>query len=209
MSKAHAKATATVIMALAAVTLTASTSSAAPKPELIVIPIEQVAQTYTAPDVPAPELDRGSYSVKKLPPVVTMPVATTAVSSDFGERECNFGPCPTFHKGVDFAMPYGSPINAFADGVVIFADFDADYGNKVVIEHDLDGEHFTTVYAHIRDEGTFVTVGQRVSAGDLIAEVGETGLSYGTHLHFEIRHDGEPVNPQGWIASHKVRPFAG
>ncbi|MDX1978424.1 MAG: peptidoglycan DD-metalloendopeptidase family protein [Pseudanabaenaceae cyanobacterium bins.68] len=95
------------------------------------------------------------------------------------------------HKGIDIAAPIGAPIMAAADGVVLDADFDSDYGNFVELSHS-DGN--TTLYAHANR--LLVTKGMRVRKGQPIAEVGTTGRSTGPHLHFEVLANGkEPVDP--------------
>ena len=94
------------------------------------------------------------------------------------------------HAGVDFPAPIGTPVLAAADGTVTDADFNAGYGNYVIIEH---ADGFSTVYAHM-DE-ILCEKGQEVTQGDEIGTVGSTGRSTGPHLHFELRLDGEPQDP--------------
>lgn len=123
----------------------------------------------------------------KLP--LSMPVLTTfRYSSSFGPR--NGKP----HKGVDMAGPTGSPIYATADGVVIFAGWQSGYGKVVKIQHDFG---FVTVYAH--QNKLRVTKGQRVSRGERIGDMGNTGRSSGPHLHYEVVKNGTAVNPMNYI----------
>lgn len=98
------------------------------------------------------------------------------------------------HAGTDFAAPHGTPIYATADGVVIHADWQSGYGRLVKIQHQFGIE---TRYAHMSK--IRVKVGQRVSRGDRIGDMGNTGRSTGTHLHYEVRVGGEPVNPMIYI----------
>jgi len=98
------------------------------------------------------------------------------------------------HEGQDLAGAMGSPIYATADGVVIFAGHSTGYGNLIRIRHDFG---FETRYGHLSK--IRVTVGQRVSLGDRIGDMGNTGHSTGTHLHYEVRVSGEPVNPMKYI----------
>ncbi len=98
------------------------------------------------------------------------------------------------HAGTDFAAPHGTPIYATADGVVIHAGWQSGYGRLVKIQHEFGIE---TRYAH--NSKLFVQVGQRVSRGQKIAAMGNTGRSTGTHLHYEVRVGGKPVNPMTYI----------
>jgi murein DD-endopeptidase MepM/ murein hydrolase activator NlpD len=100
------------------------------------------------------------------------------------------------HTGIDLAGPYGSPIRAVTDGVVIEAGTESGYGNIVKIRHD---GGVVTYYAHL---SRILVRGGSVNAGDVIAEEGNSGRSTGPHLHFEVRIGGEPVNPVPWLAKH-------
>jgi len=106
-----------------------------------------------------------------------------------------FGPrWGTIHNGTDMAARHGSPILATADGVISFAGWEKGYGKLVKIRHDFGYE---TRYAHLSKFS--VNVGQRVSQGKRIGEMGNTGRSTGTHLHYEIRRNGKPTNPMKYI----------
>ncbi len=98
------------------------------------------------------------------------------------------------HTGLDIAATTGTPIKVVADGTVTFAKYNGSYGNLVKIDH---GEGVETWYGHTSK--MYVTVGQKVKAGDIIAAVGSTGNSTGPHLHLEIRINGEHVNPQDYL----------
>ncbi|MCW8843983.1 MAG: DUF5930 domain-containing protein [Rhodobacteraceae bacterium] len=98
------------------------------------------------------------------------------------------------HKGSDFAARHGTPIYATADGVVIHADWLSGYGRLIKIKHDFGIE---TRYAHLSKFR--VKKGQRVSRGDHIGDMGNSGRSTGTHLHYEIRLNGRAVNPMNFI----------
>ncbi len=98
------------------------------------------------------------------------------------------------HNGVDFAGPQGTDIFATADGVVTHAGWQSGFGRLVRIKHAFGIE---TLYAH--NTKIRVKVGQRVSRGDHIADMGSTGRSTGTHLHYEVRVNGKPVNPMTYI----------
>lgn len=99
-----------------------------------------------------------------------------------------------FHSGVDFGVDYGSPIRAADSGVVIFAGWYGGYGQAVIIDH---GSNLTTLYAHTSE--LYVSEGQTVQRGQVVAAVGSTGLSTGPHLHFEVRLDGETDDPMKYL----------
>lgn len=111
------------------------------------------------------------------------------ISSGYGSR---WG---SFHKGLDFAAPAGTPIYASKGGKVVYSGYNSGgYGKLVIIEHS-NGDQ--TYYAHCSK--LYVNVGDSVSQGDRIAGVGSTGDSTGNHLHFEIRKNGTPVNPSKYL----------
>lgn len=100
------------------------------------------------------------------------------------------------HRGVDIGAPYGTDVYAAATGTVVFAGWDnGGLGNCVMILHP-DG--YTTVYAH--NSEIFVSAGQEVNQGECIAAVGETGLAYGCHCHFEVRYGSERLNPRYYLS---------
>lgn len=98
------------------------------------------------------------------------------------------------HSGTDFAAPQGTPIYATADGVVTYADWDSGYGRLIKIQHDFGIE---TRYAHLSQ--IRVTSGQRVSRGERIGDMGNSGRSTGTHLHYEVRVGDKAVNPMIYV----------
>jgi len=115
-------------------------------------------------------------------------------TSGFGVRADPKGRGKAMHAGLDIAAPRGTAIYTTADGIVTFAGRQHGYGIMVKIRHAFG---FETVYAHL--SRARVKVGQRVSRGDRIADMGSTGRSTGTHLHYEVRIDDEPVNPVKFI----------
>ena len=118
------------------------------------------------------------------------PVAGGYSSSGFGWRIDPFTGMNAFHEGLDFMAEEGSPIIAAAGGVVVFAAAHPQYGKMVEIDH---GNDLITRYAHASK--LVVKVGDVVLRGSKIAEVGNTGRSTGTHLHFEVRQRGAAQNP--------------
>lgn len=131
-------------------------------------------------------------SQRVLPSV--MPVNIDWYSSGFGFRIDPFTGRRTFHEGVDFAAKTGTPIRAAAGGVVVYSDRHSEYGKMVEIDH---GDDMVSRYAHASK--LHVEVGQVVTQGQEIAEVGSTGRSTGPHLHFEIRHKDVPQNPSRFL----------
>ncbi|MEW4370548.1 murein hydrolase activator EnvC family protein [Paenibacillus kandeliae] len=128
--------------------------------------------------------------------IMTMPVVGARISSPFGYRYHPITGQYKMHTGIDLAAPQGTPIYAADGGTVVVASWMNGYGNVVIIDH---GNGIQTLYAHIRDGGTMVSVGQGVGKGDKIAEVGSTGNSTGPHCHFEVRINGNPVDPMGYL----------
>jgi murein DD-endopeptidase MepM/ murein hydrolase activator NlpD len=129
---------------------------------------------------------RGSFSGRFLRPV------NGPITSTFGMRFHPILHRVRMHTGIDFGASYGTPIHAAAGGEIIYANFMGGYGRVVIIDH---GGGFSTVYGH--SSRIFVSVGQHVAQGQVIAAVGASGLATGPHLHFEIRVNGRPVNPIG------------
>lgn len=122
------------------------------------------------------------------------PLVGTRVSSNFGLRFHPVKKSTRHHSGIDLAAPFGSQIRAVRDGVVIFSDSYAAYGNLVVIKHP---NGMTTHYGHCNT--LLVQPGEHVKAGKIIATVGSTGISTGPHLHFEIRINGKAQDPETYL----------
>jgi murein DD-endopeptidase MepM/ murein hydrolase activator NlpD len=115
-------------------------------------------------------------------------------TSGFGSRRDPKTGRSRMHEGTDFAASHGTPIYATADGVVIHAGWQGGYGRLIKIRHEFGIE---TRYAHLSN--IRVQEGQRVSRGDRIGDMGNSGRSTGTHLHYEVRISGRPVNPMTYI----------
>jgi murein DD-endopeptidase MepM/ murein hydrolase activator NlpD len=111
-----------------------------------------------------------------------------SVTSGFGSR---WG---RMHEGIDIAVGQGTPVHAAAAGTVIYAGWMEGYGNLVAIDH---GNGLSTAYGH--NSALACSVGQTVSAGEVIAYSGSTGHSTGPHVHFEVRVNGSPVDPLGYL----------
>ena len=112
------------------------------------------------------------------------------ISSTFGYRDFD----SSFHNGLDLAAAEGSPTYAAADGYVVIAGWSDSAGNWVVINH---GNGLVTKYMH--HSALAVSAGQNVSKGQQIGYVGNTGNSFGAHLHFQVELNGSPVDPLGYL----------
>lgn len=119
-------------------------------------------------------------------------------TSPFGNRNDPTGRGRRMHNGLDLAAPMGTPIYATADGVVVAAGRQGAFGKMVRIKHAFG---FETLYAH--QSKLRVKVGQRVSRGERIGDMGSTGRSTGVHVHYEVRLNGEPVNPMTYVEASK------
>lgn len=124
------------------------------------------------------------------------------VTQGYGKTSGIFG--YTFHNGVDFGAPIGTPVHAAAAGKVVTSSYQGAYGNHVMVKHKVHGISYTTVYAHLSKRSVFV--GQTIPKGATIGAVGSTGNSTGAHLHFEI-HRGNYVY-SGTSAANSVNPLA-
>ena len=130
------------------------------------------------------------------------PTYCTSITSYYGYRIHPVYKTKKFHSGVDIGAGYGDTIMAAASGTVILVSEPVEgknkggsgYGNYCVIDH---GNGYTTLYGHARD--IYVKVGQKVSRGKAIGEVGSTGTSTGAHLHFEVRVNGSTTNPLNYL----------
>jgi murein DD-endopeptidase MepM/ murein hydrolase activator NlpD len=130
----------------------------------------------------------------QLAPFASPVKAAVRYTSGYGYRRDPKTGGRRMHNGSDFAGPHGTDIFATADGVVTHAGWQRGFGKLVKIRHEFGIE---TLYAH--NTNIRVKVGQRVSRGDHIADMGSTGRSTGTHLHYEVRVNGRPVNPMIYI----------
>mgnify|MGYP000867041337 FL=1 len=116
------------------------------------------------------------------------------ITSPFGWRVHPITGASRFHSGIDIGGDYGDPIYAAQAGTVEYAGWISGYGYAVIIDH---GSGISTLYGH--NQALLVSEGQSVSQGQAIAECGSTGNSTGPHCHFEVRVDGEPVDPMGYL----------
>lgn len=129
------------------------------------------------------------------------PFAAPIVSA-FGDRVAPCRGCSSYHRGIDFDAGYGAPIGAIADGVVSYVGYGGGWGYRVEIEHVINGQKVTSLYAHMIDNSSVLQVGSPVVAGDLVGAIGSTGLSTGPHLHLEIHIDDVPIDPFAWLVAN-------
>jgi murein DD-endopeptidase MepM/ murein hydrolase activator NlpD len=124
------------------------------------------------------------------------------VSDGFGHRIAPCPMCSTFHQGTDFLPGDGAPVYAIADGVVRQVRDSGGLGVHVVIEHLIDLQVVTSIYAHMQVGSVPLVEGQAVHVGDIIGRVGNTGWSTGPHLHFEVRIGGQAVDAVAWLTKY-------
>jgi murein DD-endopeptidase MepM/ murein hydrolase activator NlpD len=133
--------------------------------------------------------------------------AGVPISTDFGPRIPPCFGCSSFHKGIDMNPGNGSPIQAISAGVVgeLSRVDNGGLGVYVTIDHNIDGQRVTSVYAHMQPGSVTVSEGQSVDVGDILGMVGNTGQSTGPHLHFEILLDGTtPTDPYAWLSERVI-----
>ena len=125
---------------------------------------------------------------------LTRPIPGAPITSRFGVRIDPFLGTPAMHTGIDFRAPTGYPARATADGTVTMAGYNGGYGNMVEVDH---GNGITTRYGHLSK--IEAKVGQVVSKGTVLGRTGSTGRSTGPHLHYEVRVDGDAIDPMKYI----------
>lgn len=116
------------------------------------------------------------------------------ITAGFGQRMDPFSGEDAFHNGIDISVPFGTRVEAAADGIVLEAGPESGYGNEILIDH---GYGFITKYGHL--SRIFVVVGQVLQRGQVIGAVGMTGKTTGPHLHYEVHVKDTPVNPTKYL----------
>ena len=141
-------------------------------------------------------LDHLKREVRGLP--LANPAPGHVVTSPFGVRTDPLLGTAALHSGMDFRAPVGMPARVTAPGIVVRAGWNGGYGRMVEVDH---GKGFTTRYGHLSK--ILVAVGQKLAAGEVIGETGSSGRSTGPHLHYEVRRNGEALNPLRFLAVGK------
>ena len=136
--------------------------------------------------------------IEKFGQMFSLPVTVTRISSLFGYRVHPITKARTKHTGVDIPGSLNTPVYAARKGKVIFAGYSGGYGNLVIVRHD---KGYTTYYGHLNKITT--KIGANVGVGVMIGRMGSTGNSTGSHLHFEVRRNGEALNPIDFIPIRK------
>jgi hypothetical protein len=170
---------------------------------------ELQADAQTFGDVPGPLAERVTQTLRRLSGLIARaapkerlvdprrflwPVDPVVVSSPYGERTHPIAGGARFHAGIDLEAPISQPVFAAEAGVVVFASWNGAHGNQIEVRHDA---HWTTRYSHL--DGALVKEGVVVKRGQAIGLVGETGLATGPHLHFELRRDGDALDPEAFL----------
>jgi murein DD-endopeptidase MepM/ murein hydrolase activator NlpD len=149
----------------------------------------------------------GSNYINNPNSVIQWPFHETWPFGDmFGPRETGCDVCSSFEYGIDIMAPEGMPILSIADGVVsdVHPLNDNGYGVHVTVDHVINGEVFQRNYNHMLEGTIVVQVGQKVTLGDTLGQVGNTGNSTAPHTCFLILIDGTPVDPYPWMLAHNV-----
>ncbi len=194
-----------IVSALVATATPALANSAAAASDAFRVKPEDVAANKTALGVADPEFralhdNWGQVNGTARKTMVAVPsinpVETMRLTSHYGYRSDPFQGRRKNHKGLDIAGPIGTPIHATADGTIGRAQWVSGYGKYIEIEH---GNAIQTRYGHLSAMNVYS--GQRVRKGDVIGFMGSTGRSTGSHLHYEVRVAGEPLNPTSFLES--------
>ena len=167
-----------------------------PPPAIPLIVIETTSNSYAHTS--------NSFTNNPASPIQWPFTTGVPISDGFGPRLAPCGACSSFHKGLDMNPGEGAPIQAMADGVVstVVGSDGGGLGVYVVIDHVLDGQKVQSWYGHMLTGSVKVTEGETVKVGQQVGNVGNTGISTGAHLHFEVHLDGTAVDPYAWLKAH-------
>jgi len=159
--------------------------------------IGEIAQMKTYIDSIIGTEDSHNLNDNNIRYMVTNNLPSYKPASGLISREFN---TDTKHFGIDIVNEISAPIFATANGLVVFSDYSNDFGNFIIIDHQ---NGYLSHYYHNQD--LFFGKGDKVFAGDVIAKMGNTGMSSGPHLHFEIWKDGSPINPNIFFKDYQLK----
>lgn len=172
-------------------------------------PVEIVRVEDDSIDMTTNENSRKVIHVKVAETV--WPVEQVAISSDFGWREAPCEGCSSDHRGIDFVPGAGTNVFSVYQGIVTAAGWHGGYGNRVEIKHYVQNdegviEEWHTLYAHLQNNSIpeNIYVGSVVNTGTVVGKVGNTGISTGDHLHFELIINGENVDPMPILGHYEL-----
>ena len=159
------------------------------------LPSRAEAAARLVPAVP-PAVVASHPSIDQAKFAFLAPLNGFAVNSPFGLRKLPWEEGGRLHEGVDIAAPIGTPIRVTLAGTVLRTGVDGGYGRFVEVAH---GDGLTSLYAHLGRTAPGLKAGMALPTGFVVAYVGDSGRSTGSHLHFEIREDGRPLNPVAFM----------
>ncbi|MBF4629281.1 M23 family metallopeptidase [Curtobacterium flaccumfaciens] len=219
-------AAAAVLFAAAALPGPTSAAAAPVAPLAAASPEQTLTVTAAAVD---PTLQRDSFTISATAPAPAPATAQAAaavgavtgggdvqwpfagpvpMSSGFGYRIAPCASCSTSHQGLDLTPGSGTPIGVVAAGRVRVAGWHSEFGQYAIIDHQINGQQVSTLYAHMIPGSSPLRTGQQVAAGDRVGLVGSSGRSTGAHLHLEVHQGGTtPINPETWLRTYAGRNF--
>jgi len=182
----------------------------------------QVLEMAVTEDVAAPVASRDDWSVTSYAEMLRLKYGTrdfsysttgegavrwpfpfaVPVSSGFGERVAPCRGCSSYHRGLDLIPGRGTPVYAIAEGVVTGVGGSSTYGYRVEVEHVINGQKVTSLYAHLEWDSSPLAEGEQIPVGTFLGTVGNSGLSTGPHLHLEIHIDDIPIDPFAWLTTN-------
>lgn len=165
----------------------------------VTVPVPVIAR-YTSPD-PSTAGSGATASVNTATGSIRWPFPTMVpLSSTFGYRAAPCASCSSYHEGIDMLGGYGNRIGAIAAGTVRISGIDPNYGQYVVIDHIINGQHLSSLYAHMIYGSSPLHVGEHVPVGAMVGLLGSTGDSTGPHLHLSILINGTTfIDPLAWL----------
>lgn len=173
---------------------------------------QAILDTLTRPAIPGGGGDETPVVLETTRIVFPLPEGTWVRTSPFGWRSDPITGERRLHAGSDFAAADGTPIYAVADGRVVQASYTDPGGGVIVIEHAVGGQRVASMYIHMWQHGIHVAVGDTVTAGQHIGDVGSSGHSTGPHLHLQIHPDGagaDAVDSDAWLTEHGAKGITG